>query len=144
MKFPVAVNMSNTSLKTTGEWRFINWRKLEKRVYKLQQRIYQASQRGDVKTFRRLQKTLMNSWSARALAVRRVTQDNCGKKTAGVDGVKSLTPKQRLTLISQLKLGSKVCPTRRVWIPKPGTQEKRPLGIPTMGNRALQAWSRWH
>lgn len=139
MKFPVAVNMSNTSLKTTEEWRFINWRKLERRVYKLQQRIYQASQRGDVKTFRRLQKTLMNSWSARALAVRRVTQDNCGKKTAGVDGVKSLTPKQRLTLISQLKLGSKVCPTRRVWIPKPGTEEKRPLGIPTMENRALQA-----
>ncbi len=139
MKFPVAVNMSNTSLKTTGEWRSINWRKLERRVYKLQQRIYQASQRGDVKTFRKLQKTLMNSWSARALAVRRVTQDNCGKKTAGVDGVKSLTPKQRLTLINQLNLGSKVCPTRRVWIPKPGVEEKRPLGIPTMGDRALQA-----
>jgi RNA-directed DNA polymerase len=70
MKFPVAVNMSNTSLKTTGEWHSINWRKLEGRVYKLQQRIYQASIRGDVKTYRRLQKTLMNSWSARALAER--------------------------------------------------------------------------
>lgn len=139
MEFPVAVNMSNTSLKTTGEWRSINWRKLERRVYKLQQRIYRASQRGDVKTFRRLQKTLMNSWSARALAVRRVTQDNCGKKTAGVDGVKSLTPKQRQALISQLKLGSKASPTRRVWIPKPGVEEKRPLGIPTMKDRALQA-----
>ncbi len=139
MKFPVAVNMSNTSFKTTGEWRSINWRKLERRVYKLQQRIYRASQRGDVKTYRRLQKTLMNSWSARALAVRRVTQDNRGKKTAGVDGVKSLTPKQRLALINKLKLGSKVNPTRRVWIPKPGKDEKRPLGIPTMKDRALQA-----
>ena len=138
MKFPVAVNMSNTSLKTTGEWRSINWRKLERRVYKLQQRIYQASQRGDVKTYRRLQKTLINSWSARALAVRRVTQDNCGKKTAGVDGVKSLTPNLRLALINQIKLGSKVSPTRRVWIPKPGRDEKRPLGIPTMDDRALQ------
>ena len=106
IKFPVAVNMSNTSLKTTGEWHSLNWRKLERRVYKLQQRIYRASQRGDVKTYRRLQKTLMNSWSARVLAVRRVTQDNRGKKTAGVDGVKSLTPKQRLKLTSQLKLGS--------------------------------------
>ena len=131
--------MSNTSLKTTGEWHSLNWRKLERRVYKLQQRIYRASQRGDVKTYRRLQKTLMNSWSARVLAVRRVTQDNRGKKTAGVDGVKSLTPKQRLKLTSQLKLGSKVCPTRRVWIPKPGTEEKRPLGIPTIKDRALQA-----
>ncbi len=139
MEFSVAVKMSNTSLKTTGEWRSINWRKLERRVYKLQKRIYRASQRGDVKTYRRLQKTLMNSWSARALAVRRVTQDNRGKKTAGVDGVKSLTPKQRLNLINQLRLGSKVSPTRRVWIPKPGRQEKRPLGIPTMRDRALQA-----
>ncbi len=80
----------------------------------------------------------MNSWSARALAVRRVTQDNCGKKTAGVDGVKSLTPNLRLALINQIKLGSKVSPTRRVWIPKPGRDEKRPLGIPTMDDRALQ------
>lgn len=131
--------MSKTSFKTTVEWHEINWRKLERRVYKLQKRIYRASQRGDVKAVRRLQKTLMNSWSARALAVRRVTQDNCGKKTAGVDGVKSLTPKQRLTLVSQLKLGSKVSPTRRVWIPKPGKEEKRPLGIPTIKDRALQA-----
>lgn len=130
--------MSNTSFKTTAEWRSINWRKLERRVYKLQKRIYRASQRGDVKAYRRLQKTLMNSWSARALAVRRVTQDNRGKKTAGVDGVKSLTPKQRLALINKLKLGSKVSPTRRVWIPKPGKDEKRPLGIPTMKDRALQ------
>ena len=131
--------MSKTSLKTTVEWNQINWRKLERQIYKLQKRIFKASLRGDVKALRRLQKTLMKSWSARVLAVRRVTQDNIGKKTAGVDGVKSLTPKQRLSLISKLKLGSKVSPTRRVWIPKPGTDEKRPLGIPTMYDRALQA-----
>ncbi|HEY9707243.1 MAG TPA: group II intron reverse transcriptase/maturase, partial [Oculatellaceae cyanobacterium] len=114
-------------------------RKLERRVYKLQKRIYQASNRGDVKAVRRLQKTLMKSWSARALSVRRVTQDNTGKKTAGVDGVKSLSPAARLKLVNNLKLGTKVSPTRRVWIPKPGTEEKRPLGIPTMKDRALQA-----
>ncbi|MGB7444581.1 MAG: group II intron reverse transcriptase/maturase [Coleofasciculaceae cyanobacterium] len=131
--------MSKTSLKTTVEWRSINWRKLERRVYKLQKRIYQASIRGDVKALRRLQKTLMNSWSARALSVRRVTQDNTGKQTAGVDGIKSLSPAARLKLVNNLKLGSKVSPTRRVWIPKPGTEEKRPLGIPTMKDRALQA-----
>jgi RNA-directed DNA polymerase len=121
------------------EWNQVNWRKLERKVFKLQKRIYRASQRGDVKALRKLQKMLMKSWSARALAVRRVTQDNQGKKTAGVDGVKSLTPRQRLNLINKLHLGTKASPTRRVWIPKPGTEEKRPLGIPTMKDRALQA-----
>ena len=105
--------MSNTSLKTTAEWHEINWRKLERRVYKLQKRIYQASNRGDVKSARRLQKTLMKSWSARALSVRRLTQDNQGKKTAGVDGVKSLTPKQRLTLAGKLKPGVKGQPHQK-------------------------------
>ena len=121
------------------EWNKIPWQKLEKIVYKLQKRIYQAASRGDVKTIRRLQKLLMKSWAAKCLAVRRVTQDNTGRKTAGVDGKKSLTPKQRLELVKELKLGSKVSPTRRVWIPKPGKEEKRPLGIPTMVDRALQA-----
>ncbi len=74
----------------------------------------------------------MRSWSAKTLAVRRVTQENLGKRTAGVDGIKSLTPKQRLKRVSELRLNQKVKPTRRVWIPKPGTQEKRPLGIPTV------------
>lgn len=91
--------MSNTELKsTTVEWKNIPWRKIERVVFKLQKRIFQASQRGDVKQVRRLQKTLINSWSAKVLAVRRVTQDNQGKKTAGIDGVKSLTPFQRLKL----------------------------------------------
>jgi retron-type reverse transcriptase len=94
--------MSNTqSQQLMVEWHSINWRKLERSVYKLQKRIYQASARGDVKAYRRLQKTLMKSWSARAASVRRVTQDNQGKKTAGVDGVKSLTPKQRVELTGE-------------------------------------------
>jgi RNA-directed DNA polymerase len=129
----------NTAIKPVYEWNDINWRKLERNVFKLQKRIDQASHRGDVKLVRRLQKLLISSWAAKALAVRRVTQDNQGKKTAGVDGVKSLNPKQRFALINKISLGSKVKPTRRVWIPKPGTDEKRPLGIPTMEDRALQA-----
>lgn len=131
--------MSKTSLKTTVEWNNIPWRKLARYCYKLQKRIYRASQRGDVKAIRSLQKTLMKSWSAKCLAVRRVTQDNQGKKTAGVDGLKSLAPKARLTLVKSLNLGFKAAPTRRVWIPKPGSEEKRPLGIPTIYDRALQA-----
>lgn len=121
------------------QWSEIPWKQVEKRVYKLQKRIYQASSRGDVKTVRGLQRLLMKSWSAKTLAVRRISQDNQGKNTAGVDGVKSLTPKQRINLVTRLKIGIKVKPTRRVWIPKPGSEEKRPLGIPTIQERALQS-----
>ena len=121
------------------EWKGINWRKLERVTFKLQKRIFQASERGDVKAVRKLQKTLIRSWSAKCIAVRRVTQDNQGKNTAGVDGVKTLTPKHRINLVGKLKLTGKAKPTRRVNIPKPGTNETRPLGIPTINDRALQA-----
>ena len=128
----------NTVHKPMYEWKTIPWRKLEKIVFKLQKRIYRAAQRGDKRTVRKLQRLLSKSWSAKCLAVRRVTQDNQGKKTAGVDGVKALTPKQRLELVGQLEVGSHAKPARRVWIPKPGKMEKRPLGIPVMYDRALQ------
>lgn len=120
-------------------WNTIPWRKLERTVFKLQKRIFQASQRGDVRAIHRLQRLLIHSKAAKYLAVRRVTQDNQGKKTAGVDGVKSLTPEARLKLVNNLKLKPSGKATRRVWIPKPGKNEKRPLGIPTMYDRALQA-----
>ncbi|NEO10438.1 MULTISPECIES: group II intron reverse transcriptase/maturase [unclassified Moorena] len=123
-----------------SEWNKVKWRKLELTVFKLQKRIYQASSRGDVRVVKKLQKTLMKSWSAKMIAVRRVTQENKGKKTAGIDGVKALTNKQRLALVASLKnFSKKAQPTRRVWIPKPGRKEKRPLGIPTMYDRTLQA-----
>ena len=130
-------NTDSTKTNTVG-WNDINWRQVERYVFKLQKRIYSASRRGDVKQVRKLQKTLYRSWSNKVLAVRRVTQDNRGHKTAGVDGVKSLSPKERLNLVGQLKIDGKSQPTRRVWIPKPGKDESRPLGIPTMYDRALQ------
>ena len=133
------MNIPKTQNNLTVEWKDLNWRKLEKVTFKLQKRIFQASERGDVKAVRKLQKTLINSWSAKCIAVRRVTQDNQGKNTAGVDGIKSLSPKQRMNLVGRLKLTNKVKPTRRVNIPKPGTTETRPLGIPTINDRALQA-----
>jgi RNA-directed DNA polymerase len=130
-----------TTIKPTlmDEWNTLPWKKIERSVFKLQQRIYRASQRGDGKTVHKLQRLLLNARAAKLLAVRKVTQDNQGKKTAGIDGVKSLSPSQRLTLSRQLKLGHKAQPVRRVWIPKPGQpNEQRALGIPVMKERALQ------
>ncbi|ABG49926.1 RNA-directed DNA polymerase [Trichodesmium erythraeum IMS101] len=122
------------------KWKDINWKKVEKYVFKLQKLIYRASSRGEIRKMRKYQKLLTKSYYALLLAVRRVTQDNQGKKTAGIDGIKNLPPMQRLNLVNLLKRRRlKASPTRRVWIPKPGRNEKRPLGIPTMYDRALQA-----
>jgi len=113
------MNKSNTDSvekSKTVEWEDIDWRKVERCVFKLQKRIYKAVRCGNVKLARKLQRTLRRSWYNRLLAVRRVTQDNRGKNTAGVDGVKKLTPRQRLELAKNLKLTSKSKPTRRVWI----------------------------
>jgi len=67
-----------STVKPMYEWNKTPWRKLEKVVFKLQKRIYQAANRDDIKALRRLQKLLMKSWAAKCLAVRRVTQDNRG------------------------------------------------------------------
>lgn len=122
------------------EWKSVPWKQLERNVFKLQKRIYQASQQNDRKKVHRLQRLLMKSRAGRLLAVRTVTQDNQGKKTAGIDGVKSLTPNQRMGLSQRLKVDGKASPLRRVEIPKPGTTETRKLGIPTISDRATQAW----
>ena len=121
------------------EWKNINWAKVEGIIFKLQKRIYRASENGKVKLVRKLQKMMVASWSAKLLAVRKVTQENKGRRTAGVDGIKSLNNSQRLKLAIELKLDGKSRATRRVWIPKPGKKEKRPLGIPTIRERAKQA-----
>src|SRR6266700_8295031 len=102
------------------EWNAIPWRELEVRAFKLQRRIYQATTRGETQKARRIQRLLATSWSAKSLAVRRVTQENKGKKTAGVDGKSHLTPPQRLKLISPMDVHAPEEPVRRVWIPKPG------------------------
>jgi RNA-directed DNA polymerase len=76
----------------TEDWNALPRKDIQRNVFRLQQRIYQAARRNDVKRVHDLQRLLLRSWSARCLAVRRVTQDNRGKCTPGVDGVASLTP----------------------------------------------------
>jgi RNA-directed DNA polymerase len=125
------------------DWAWTDWQKAEKSLYRLQKRIYKAASRGNVKVVHNLQRKVMRSWSARVLGVRKVTQDNAGKKTAGVDGRTALTAAERIDLVKELgnrhHKRRKHLPVRRVWIDKPGKPEKRPLGIPTIRDRAEQA-----
>ncbi len=127
------------SVGTRETWEQLDWKSIRAHVTRLQERIYQAARRDEIERVRKLQKLLIRSYSAKLLAVRQVTQDNSGKRTPGVDGVASLEPEERLKLAQTLKLRYRASAVRRVWIPKPGKQEKRPLGIPTMRDRATQA-----
>lgn len=126
----------NTLTRSMDGWNTLPWTRIQRQVCKLQKRIDRATRRHDVRTVRKLQRLLLHSWSARLLAVRQVAQDHRGKRTAGVDGVKSFTPPQRLALAQSLTLDGTTTPVRRVWIPKPGSTDQRPLGIPTMADRA--------
>lgn len=120
-------------------WNTIDWASAKSTVFKWQQEIYSASKNGDILKVRKYQHRIMGSLSAKLLAVRRVTQDNKGKNTAGVDKIKAVPTEQRLSLARSLTIPGKASPLRRVWIPKPGKTEKRPLGIPTIRDRCLQA-----
>ncbi|WP_446352902.1 reverse transcriptase N-terminal domain-containing protein [Coleofasciculus sp. G2-EDA-02] len=132
-----AVNVTD---KNDTQWHAINWRKANRVVKNLRQRIFKATREGRWKTVRNLQRLLMKSLSNIYLAVRRCTQQNQGKKTPGVDGLVVLNPKGRGILVDALKkfIPWKPLPTKRVYIPKPNGK-KRPLGIPTLIDRCLQA-----
>src|SRR5437667_1248918 len=118
------------------------WSSLEQQVVRMQKQIAQASQRGDKQAVYALQQRLMESEAARLLAVRRVAEENQGKDTAGVDGIKSLGPKERLAMASAIHPKywnyQPPMPVRRVWVPKPGTAERRPLAILPMIDRCKQ------
>ena len=124
----------------TEDWKTLPWKDIQRNVFRLQRRIYRAARRNDVKRVHDLQWLLLCSWSARCLAVRRVTQDNRGRRTPGVDGVASLTPRQRMRMVDDLQdlTNHTPAPLRRVYIPKPGKKEMRGLSIPTMLDRAYQ------
>lgn len=120
-------------------WKDIPWLEIEKYVFRFQRRIYNASRKGEREKVYWLQKRLLLTPHAKLLAVRQVTQLNAGRSTPGVDRYVSTTPKQRLELACTLQTDGKAEPIRRVFIPKPGTSVRRPLGIPVIRDRAKQA-----
>lgn len=120
------------------DWHAIDWHKVQANVRRLQGRIVQAMRAGRWGKVRALQWLLTHSFSGQALAVRRVTE-NQGKRTPGVDGVTWDTPQQKAQAVQTLRpRGYRPQPLRRVYIPKPNGK-RRPLGIPTMQDRAMQA-----
>jgi len=120
-------------------WNEINWGDSYNKVRRSQRRIFKASQLGDKRKVRYLQQRLIRSPYAKAIAVQQVTTLNKGKNTPGVDGFVATTPRMKMTLAKNLRLNGKASFVKRVWIPKPGKTEKRPLGIPTIQDRAKQA-----
>jgi RNA-directed DNA polymerase len=122
-----------------AEWYAIDWQTANRNVRRLQVRIVQATKEGSWGKVRALQRLLTRSYSGKVLAVRRVTE-NVGKKTSGVDGEIWDTPEKKMKAVHALKRrGYQPQPLRRVYIPKSDGKKMRPLGIPTMRDRAQQA-----
>ena len=121
-----------------ADWHAINWQKVNGNVRRLQARIVKATQEKRWGKVKALQHLLAHSFSGKALAVRRVTE-NSGKRTPGVDKETWETPEKKMAAVPTLKRrGYKPLPLRRVYIPK-SNGKMRPLGIPTMKDRAMQA-----
>lgn len=123
------------------EWHSIDWARCEGNVRRLRQRIFKATQEGDLKKVRNLQKLMLRSQSNTLISVKRVTQQSSGRKTAGIDGERSLTPAERGRLAAEIHRSTepwKARPVKRVFIPK-SNGKQRPLGIPVIRDRVLQA-----
>ncbi|MFE2971743.1 group II intron reverse transcriptase/maturase [Streptomyces sp. NPDC059340] len=124
------------------DWASIDWRRVEEDVRRLRQRIFTASQAGDLKKVRNLQKLMLRSRSNTLLSVRRVTEINAGRATAGIDGKVVLLSQSKAALVHWVQHRARPWipkPVKRVFIPKPGTMKKRGLGIPVIVDRCLQA-----
>ncbi|MBD2560209.1 MULTISPECIES: group II intron reverse transcriptase/maturase [Nostoc] len=137
--------MIRHGVKTSESWKALPWKKFRRNLFRLQKRVYKAVLVGDKRKARSLQKLILKSTSARFLAIRLVSQLNAGKKTAGIDGKKSLTFEERFNLEELLKMNSgnwKHQGLREIPIPKKdGTT--RMLKIPTIADRAWQCLAKY-
>ncbi len=128
-----------TNVQLGNQWINIDWKKVERHVNRLQVRITKAVKEGKWYLVKRLQYLLTHSYYAKLLATRKPTQ-NTGKRTAGVDGETWSTPEAKMKAALNLTDKKYVAkPLKRVFIEKPGKKKKRPLGIPTMYDRAMQS-----
>jgi len=133
-----SLNMTGASSASLHAWDAVPWSKVERQVRRLQMRIAKAFREGRCHKVKALQRLLTHSRSAKVLAVRRVTT-NAGRYTPGVDGVRWTTPKQKWQAAATLRRhGYRALPLRRISIPKKNGKP-RPLGIPSMKDRAMQA-----
>ncbi len=134
---PTSEDTTNKEL--ARQWNHFPWDKARSYVNRLQKRIAKAVKEGKTNLARRLQYILTHSYYAKALAVKKVTE-NKGKRTAGVDGVRWKTPAERMRATITLRdKGYKAQPLTRIYIPKPNSDKMRPLSIPTFYDRAMQA-----
>ena len=123
-------------------WETTSWPLVRNRIRRLQRRIYEASKNDNKRRMYFLQKILINSRDAKLLAVLQVTTLNKGREgtqSSGSDKYVPTTAKEKLLLAKSLSFNGKAQPIRRAWIEKPRKSERRPLGIPTIRDRAKQA-----